>query len=152
MNRCRSLPSLCLHDTSFSERAACCRVQSTVWSASAAAGDKAEFIEKVRRALYLGKTFLTPRASLSCVLRLKSTTGSELWRNREDFPCWLHYPCAVLQKITDAYAENPQIANLLLVRISSKLPMTTSRRCAMSSLCGTERYPGSDLRRCGCLL
>ena len=39
------------------------------------AGDKGEFIEKVRRALYLGKSFLTLRASLSCVRRLKSTTG-----------------------------------------------------------------------------
>lgn len=39
------------------------------------AGDKGEFIEKVRRALYLGKSSLTRRASLSCALRLKSTTG-----------------------------------------------------------------------------
>ena len=39
------------------------------------AGDKAEFIEKVRRALYLGKIVSYAQASLSCVLRLKSTTG-----------------------------------------------------------------------------
>lgn len=39
------------------------------------AGDKAEFIEKVRRALYLGKLFLMLRASLSYAPRLKSTTG-----------------------------------------------------------------------------
>lgn len=41
------------------------------------AGDKAEFIEKkkfVVRCIW-AKSFLTPRASLSCVLRLKSTTG-----------------------------------------------------------------------------
>jgi 6-phosphogluconate dehydrogenase len=39
------------------------------------AGDKAEFVEKVRRALYLGKSFLMLRASPSCVLHLMNTTG-----------------------------------------------------------------------------
>ncbi|HGT5078648.1 TPA: NADP-dependent phosphogluconate dehydrogenase [Escherichia coli] len=53
------------------------------------AGDKAEFIEKVRRALYLGKIAKIFRAG--CIIRAQ-----------------------FLQKITDAYAENPQIANLLL--------------------------------------
>ena len=38
------------------------------------AGDKAEFNRKVRRALYLAKSFLRS-GSLSCVRRLKSTTG-----------------------------------------------------------------------------
>lgn len=38
------------------------------------AGDKAEFIEKVRRALYLGK-IVSYAQGFSCVLRLKSTTG-----------------------------------------------------------------------------
>lgn len=39
------------------------------------AGDKAEFIEKVRRALYLGKSSPMLRASPSCVLLLMNTTG-----------------------------------------------------------------------------
>ena len=58
-------------------------------------GDKAEFVEKVRRALYLGKIvsyaqgFSQLRAG--CIIRAQ-----------------------FLQKITDAYAENPSIANLLL--------------------------------------
>jgi 6-phosphogluconate dehydrogenase len=39
------------------------------------AGDKAEFIEKVRRALYLGKIVSYARASPSCVLLLMNTTG-----------------------------------------------------------------------------
>lgn len=39
------------------------------------AGDKAEFVEKVRRALYTGKSFLTRRASLSCVRHQTRTTG-----------------------------------------------------------------------------
>ena len=39
------------------------------------AGDKAEFIEKVRRALYRAKLSLMLRASHNCVRHLKSTTG-----------------------------------------------------------------------------
>lgn len=39
------------------------------------AGDKAEFIEKFVVRCIWAKSFLTPGASLSCVLRLKSTTG-----------------------------------------------------------------------------
>jgi 6-phosphogluconate dehydrogenase len=39
------------------------------------AGDKAEFVEKVRRALYLGKSFLMLKASPSYVLHLMNTTG-----------------------------------------------------------------------------
>lgn len=39
------------------------------------AGDKAEFVEKVRRALYRVKSFPTRRASHSCVQRLTRTTG-----------------------------------------------------------------------------
>lgn len=38
------------------------------------AGDKAEFIEKVRR-IVPGKSFLTRRASLSCVRHQTRTTG-----------------------------------------------------------------------------
>jgi 6-phosphogluconate dehydrogenase len=59
----------------FSERAA--RAASKVLSGPQAkpAGDKAEFVEKVRRALYLGKSFLTRRASLSCVRHQTRTTG-----------------------------------------------------------------------------
>lgn len=39
------------------------------------AGDKTEFIEKFVVLCIWAKSFLTLRASLSCVLRLKSTTG-----------------------------------------------------------------------------
>ena len=47
------------------------------WSAGQPAGDKAEFIEKVRRALYLQvRSFPMLRASLSCELLLMNTTGS----------------------------------------------------------------------------
>lgn len=39
------------------------------------AGEKAEFVEKVRRALYRVKSSPTRRASLSCVPRQTRTTG-----------------------------------------------------------------------------
>jgi len=43
--------------------------------AKAFTGDKAEFVEKVRRALYLGKIVSYAQASLNCVLLPKKTTG-----------------------------------------------------------------------------
>ncbi len=60
------------------------------------AGDKGEFIEKVRRALYLGK--IVSYAQGFSQLRAASEEYNwdyELRRNRENFPCWLHHPCAV---------------------------------------------------------
>lgn len=78
-------------------------------------GDKAEFIEKVRRALYLGKIVSYAQG----FSQLKAASEENNWD--------LHYGeiakifragCIIraqfLQKITDAYAENADIANLLL--------------------------------------
>lgn len=39
------------------------------------AGDKAEFVEKVRRALYRAKSSLTRKVFLSCARLLTKTTG-----------------------------------------------------------------------------
>ena len=60
------------------------------------AGDKAEFVEKVRRALYLGKIVSYAQGFLStaCSIR-RIQLGSELRRNREDLPRGLHHSCAV---------------------------------------------------------
>ena len=79
------------------------------------AGDKAEFIEKIRRALYLGKIVSYAQG----FSQLKAASDENNWD--------LHYGeiakifragCIIraqfLQKITDAYAENADIANLLL--------------------------------------
>ena len=78
-------------------------------------GDKAEFVEKVRRALYLGKIVSYAQGF------------SQLRAASEQYNWDLHYGeiakifragCIIraqfLQKITDAYAENANIANLLL--------------------------------------
>ncbi|WP_075180898.1 NADP-dependent phosphogluconate dehydrogenase [Pantoea sp. 1.19] len=78
-------------------------------------GDKAAFIEKVRRALYLGKIVSYAQG----FSQLKAASTENNWN--------LHYGeiakifragCIIraqfLQKITDAYADNADIANLLL--------------------------------------
>ena len=78
-------------------------------------GDKAEFVEKVRRALYLGKIVSYAQG----FSQLKAASTENNWN--------LHYGeiakifragCIIraqfLQKITDAYADNADIANLLL--------------------------------------
>ncbi|MDU7692531.1 MAG: NADP-dependent phosphogluconate dehydrogenase, partial [Escherichia coli] len=78
-------------------------------------GDKAEFIEKVRRALYLGKIVSYAQG----FSQLKAASKENNWD--------LHYGeiakifragCIIraqfLQKITDAYAADADIANLLL--------------------------------------
>ncbi|WP_034913162.1 MULTISPECIES: NADP-dependent phosphogluconate dehydrogenase [Erwinia] len=83
--------------------------------AQAFIGDKAEFIEKVRRALYLGKIVSYAQG----FSQLRAASEENNWD--------LHYGeiakifragCIIraqfLQKITDAYAENASIANLLL--------------------------------------
>ncbi|XPE62203.1 hypothetical protein ACNKHT_13155 [Shigella flexneri] len=71
------ITSLCLHALYlFSERAACCRMSKVLSGPQAQpAGDEGEFIEKVRRALYLGKIRFLHFSSLSCVQHMKSTTG-----------------------------------------------------------------------------
>ncbi len=84
-------------------------------AAKTVAGDKAEFVEKVRRALYLGKIVSYAQGF------------SQLRAASEQYEWDLHYGeiakifragCIIraqfLQKITDAYAENADIANLLL--------------------------------------
>lgn len=83
--------------------------------AQAFTGDKADFVEKVRRALYLGKIVSYAQGF------------SQLRAASEQYNWDLHYGeiakifragCIIraqfLQKITDAYAENANIANLLL--------------------------------------
>ncbi|WP_058962028.1 NADP-dependent phosphogluconate dehydrogenase [Type-E symbiont of Plautia stali] len=78
-------------------------------------GDKAEFVEKVRRALYLGKIVSYAQG----FSQLRAASEENNWD--------LHYGeiakifragCIIraqfLQKITDAYANNTAIANLLL--------------------------------------
>ncbi len=83
--------------------------------AQAFTGDKPEFVEKVRRALYLGKIISYAQG----FSQLRAASKENNWD--------LHYGeiakifragCIIraqfLQKITDAYAENANIANLLL--------------------------------------
>lgn len=85
-------------------------------------GDKTEFVEKVRRALYLGKIVSYAQG----FQQLKAASDEYQWD--------LHYGeiarifragCIIraqfLQKITDAYAENPGIANLLLAPYFKKI-------------------------------
>ncbi|MFB4359990.1 NADP-dependent phosphogluconate dehydrogenase [Pantoea sp. BS_8] len=97
-----------------SQRVAASKVLSGP-QAKAFAGDQAEFVEKVRRALYLGKI-------------VSYAQGFSQLRAASDENNWdLHYGeiakifragCIIraqfLQKITDAYAEDAGIANLLL--------------------------------------
>lgn len=84
-------------------------------AAKTVAGDKADFVEKVRRALYLGKIVSYAQGF------------SQLRAASEQYEWDLHYGeiakifragCIIraqfLQKITDAYAEDANIANLLL--------------------------------------
>jgi 6-phosphogluconate dehydrogenase len=81
----------------------------------AVSGDKEEFVEKVRRALYLGKIVSYAQG----FSQLKAASTENNWN--------LHYGeiakifragCIIraqfLQKITDAYADDADIANLLL--------------------------------------
>jgi len=83
--------------------------------AKAFSGDKAEFVEKVRRALYLGKIVSYAQG----FSQLRAASEENNWD--------LHYGeiakifragCIIraqfLQKITDAYANDADIANLLL--------------------------------------
>ncbi|EMD6372247.1 NADP-dependent phosphogluconate dehydrogenase [Morganella morganii] len=83
--------------------------------AAAFSGNKAEFIEKVRRALYLGK--IVSYAQGFSQLRVASDEYN--WDlNYGEIAKIFRAGCIIraqfLQKITDAYAENPALANLLL--------------------------------------
>ncbi|MFY0401426.1 NADP-dependent phosphogluconate dehydrogenase [Pantoea dispersa] len=97
-----------------SQRVAASKVLSGP-QAQAFTGDKAEFIEKVRRALYLGKIVSYAQG----FSQLRAASEENNWD--------LHYGeiakifragCIIraqfLQKITDAYATDANIANLLL--------------------------------------
>ena len=79
------------------------------------AGDKGEFIEKVRRALYLGKIVSYAQG----FSQLRAASEEYNWDlNYGEIAKIFRAGCIIraqfLQKITDAYTENPQIANLLL--------------------------------------
>ncbi|CDG88039.1 NADP-dependent phosphogluconate dehydrogenase [Xenorhabdus bovienii] len=78
-------------------------------------GDKAEFIEKVRRALYLGKIVSYAQG----FQQLKASSDEYNWDlNYGEIAKIFRAGCIIraqfLQKITDAYNENAAIANLLL--------------------------------------
>lgn len=78
-------------------------------------GDKGEFIEKVRRALYLGKIVSYAQG----FSQLKAASGENNWDlNYGEIAKIFRAGCIIraqfLQKITDAYADNAEIANLLL--------------------------------------
>ncbi|MBC8948830.1 NADP-dependent phosphogluconate dehydrogenase [Xenorhabdus sp. TS4] len=78
-------------------------------------GDKAEFIEKVRRALYLGKIVSYAQG----FQQLKAASDEYNWDlNYGEIAKIFRAGCIIraqfLQKITDAYNENSAIANLLL--------------------------------------
>lgn len=79
------------------------------------AGDKAEFVEKVRRALYLGKIVSYAQG----FSQLRAASDEYNWDlNYGEIAKIFRAGCIIraqfLQKITDAYAENKGIANLLL--------------------------------------
>jgi len=78
-------------------------------------GDKAEFTEKVRRALYLGKIVSYAQG----FSQLKAASEENNWKlNYGEIAKIFRAGCIIraqfLQKITDAYAVNSDIANLLL--------------------------------------
>ncbi|PHM25470.1 NADP-dependent phosphogluconate dehydrogenase [Xenorhabdus budapestensis] len=78
-------------------------------------GDKSEFIEKVRRALYLGKIVSYAQG----FQQLKASSDEYNWDlNYGEIAKIFRAGCIIraqfLQKITDAYNENQDIANLLL--------------------------------------
>ncbi|EXU75214.1 NADP-dependent phosphogluconate dehydrogenase [Erwinia mallotivora] len=78
-------------------------------------GDKTEFIEKVRRALYLGKIVSYAQG----FSQLKAASTENNWDlNYGEIAKIFRAGCIIraqfLQKITDAYADNADIANLLL--------------------------------------
>ncbi|MBW7984704.1 NADP-dependent phosphogluconate dehydrogenase [Enterobacillus tribolii] len=85
-------------------------------------GDKAEFIEKVRRALYLGKIVSYAQG----FQQLKSASDEYNWDLQYGeiariFRAGCIIRAQFLQKITDAYAENANIANLLLAPYFKKI-------------------------------
>ncbi|KER01132.1 NADP-dependent phosphogluconate dehydrogenase [Photorhabdus temperata] len=85
-------------------------------------GGKAEFIEKVRRALYLGKIVSYAQG----FQQLKAASDEYQWNlNYGEIAGIFRAGCIIraqfLQKITDAYNENADIANLLLAPYFKKI-------------------------------
>lgn len=85
-------------------------------------GDKAEFSEKVRRALYLGKIVSYAQG----FSQLRAASEENNWDlNFGEIAKIFRAGCIIraqfLQKITDAYAANPAIANLLLAPYFKKI-------------------------------
>lgn len=86
------------------------------------AGDKVQFIEKVRRALYLGKIVSYAQG----FSQLRAASDEYNWDlNYGEIAKIFRAGCIIraqfLQKITDAYAETPAIANLLLAPYFKKI-------------------------------
>ncbi|MDU3814899.1 MAG: NADP-dependent phosphogluconate dehydrogenase [Pantoea sp.] len=97
-----------------SQRVAASKVLSGP-TAQAFNGDKTEFIEKVRRALYLGKIVSYAQG----FSQLKAASDEYSWNlNYGEIAKIFRAGCIIraqfLQKITDAYKDTPDIANLLL--------------------------------------
>ncbi|EYU15750.1 NADP-dependent phosphogluconate dehydrogenase [Photorhabdus aegyptia] len=85
-------------------------------------GEKAEFIEKVRHALYLGKIVSYAQG----FQQLKAASDEYQWNlNYGEIAGIFRAGCIIraqfLQKITDAYNENADIANLLLAPYFKKI-------------------------------
>ncbi len=85
-------------------------------------GDKKEFTEKVRRALYLGKIVSYAQG----FSQLKAASQENNWNlNYGEIAKIFRAGCIIraqfLQKITDAYAHNADIANLLLAPYFKKI-------------------------------
>lgn len=84
--------------------------------------EKAGFVEKVRRALYLGKIVSYAQG----FSQLRAAAAEHCWQlNYGEIAKIFRAGCIIraqfLQKITDAYAENPAIANLLLAPYFKKI-------------------------------
>ncbi|AMO81374.1 MAG: NADP-dependent phosphogluconate dehydrogenase [Enterobacterales bacterium] len=85
-------------------------------------GDKAEFVEKVRRALYLGKIVSYAQG----FSQLRAASEEYSWDlNYGEIAKIFRAGCIIraqfLQKITDAYAQDASIANLLLAPYFKKV-------------------------------
>ncbi|MGR6772822.1 NADP-dependent phosphogluconate dehydrogenase [Pectobacterium brasiliense] len=85
-------------------------------------GDKAEFVEKVRRALYLGKIVSYAQG----FSQLKAASDENNWdlnygETAKIFRAGCIIRAQFLQKITDAYEQKADIANLLLAPYFKKV-------------------------------
>jgi 6-phosphogluconate dehydrogenase len=99
------------------------------------AGDKAEFVEKVRRALYLGKIVSYAQG----FSQLRAASDEYNWDlNYGEIAKIFRAGCIIraqfLQKITDAYEQNAALLTCCWRRTSNRLLMNISRRCVMSWL------------------